>query len=112
MAKRITEILIDDLDGTEIAPGDGRTIRFSIESAVYEIDLTDAHAAQLRDALAPFIKVARKSGAPARSSSRTGSRPALDMKTVRTWLRAHGHQVSDHGRIPAPLLAEYSSAHD
>lgn len=112
MAKRITEILVDDLDGTEIAPGDGRTVRFSIEGAAYEIDLTDAHAAQLREALAPYIAVARKSGAPARSSTRSASRAALDMKTVRMWLREHGHQVSDRGRIPAPLLAEYRAAHD
>ncbi|RXZ44350.1 Lsr2 family DNA-binding protein, partial [Agromyces binzhouensis] len=38
---------------------------------------------------------------------RGGSAGAGDTKDAREWLRANGHQVSDRGRIPAPLMELY-----
>ncbi len=111
MAKRITEILVDDIDGTEIATGEGRTVRFSLDGTHYEIDLTAAHVTELREVLAPYISVARKAAAPQRAATRTPARPAANLTAVRDWLRANGHEVSARGRIPAHLLAEYQSAH-
>lgn len=45
MARKVT--LIDDIDGIAIDDGGG-TIRFSIEGADFEIDLSAAHAGELR----------------------------------------------------------------
>lgn len=122
MAKRITEILVDDLDGTEIVEGAGRSVKFAFEGVNYEIDLTEEHADEFREALSSYIAVARKTGSSVRSSSRPGSRASSsnsnsnsnagnDLKVVRAWLRAQGEQVSDRGRIPAALLAKYEAAH-
>ena len=119
MAKRITEILVDDLDGTEIVEGAGRSVKFAFEGVNYEIDLTEEHTDEFREALSGYIAVARKTGSSARSSSRPGSRASsntstsvgADLKVVRAWLRAQGEQVSDRGRIPAALLAKYEAAH-
>ena len=49
---------VDDLDGSE-ASG---TINFGLDGRRYEIDLSEDNAGKLRDALAPFVGDARKSG--------------------------------------------------
>ena len=59
MARRIVHQLVDDLDGTLLEVGEGETVLFSLDGAAYEIDLTDANAAALRDALAPYISAGR-----------------------------------------------------
>ncbi|HLU98671.1 MAG TPA: Lsr2 family protein, partial [Thermobifida alba] len=51
MARKARVLLIDDLDGGEA----GQTVSFNLDGRAYEIDLSDANAARLRKALAPFI---------------------------------------------------------
>ena len=71
MAQRVRTLLIDDLDGGE-AEG---TVRFGLDGAEYEIDLSAEHADALRKALAPFVSAARRvSGAAARRPGRGGRR--------------------------------------
>jgi hypothetical protein len=117
MAQQTTVRFIDDLDGSA-ATG---TFDFSLEGRNYQIDLSDENAAKLRDALAPFIDVARKAGG--RSSRRPGrtqrqtavaEKPARstreDASAIREWAREHGHQVSDRGRIPKSVIEAYQAA--
>ena len=47
MAQKVQTLLIDDLDGGE---ADG-TVRFGLDGAEYEIDLSAGHAEALRKAL-------------------------------------------------------------
>jgi hypothetical protein len=62
MAQRVETVLFDDLDGRTLAD---ETIRFGIDEAVYEIDLTAEHAAELRSFLNPYVGAARRlSGRP------------------------------------------------
>ena len=57
MAKRVQHILYDDLD----ASTDGvATHHIGLDGVVYEIDLTEANLARLRDALAPFLAAGRR----------------------------------------------------
>jgi hypothetical protein len=56
MAQKVTVALIDDLDG---GPAEA-TIRFGLEGAEYEIDLSGKNARAFRKQLAPFIEHARK----------------------------------------------------
>ena len=104
MAKRVVETLIDDLDGSDA----DRTISFSIDGDQYVIDVSKANADKFDAAVAPFVKAARKTSSGRASASR-GRRSAAagDTKDAREWLRANGHEVSDRGRIPAPLLELY-----
>jgi hypothetical protein len=107
MAKRIVETLVDDLDGSEA----DRTIAFSINGEGYAIDLSPANAEKFEAALAPFVDAARRTSS-GRASGGTRRRAAGgsssgDTKDAREWLRANGQQVSDRGRIPAPLMELY-----
>lgn len=111
MAKRITEILIDDIDGNELDAENGETVRFALDGTSYEIDLSVENASALREAFAPFVKVARKasSGSGSRGVQRTPRR-ASNAGAIRVWLRAQGHEVPDRGRIPAKLVEIYEAA--
>jgi hypothetical protein len=106
VAQRTQILYVDDIDGSE-AEG---TVRFGLDGADYEIDLSKKHADQLAKAVGPYIDAARKL-----SSSRLavrGSRPARhDQSDVRAWARGQGLKVSDRGRIPADVLARYEAAH-
>ena len=113
MAKKITEILIDDLDGTELTPETGETVRFALDGVQYEIDLSREHARELRDALHGFVAKGRRAAAGAaapRRAASTGGNDPRELAAARTWLRGKGHQVSDRGRIPAVLLAEFRAS--
>lgn len=75
---------------------------FALDGVSYEIDLTAAHAATLRDDLPMWVSYARRTGGrPATPSTRTG-RTAADREqttAVRAWARSNGYTVSDRGRI-------------
>jgi len=60
MARRTITQLIDDLDGSVIDGGMGRTVVFEFDGTNYEIDLTDAHLDELRAALAPYVAAGRR----------------------------------------------------
>jgi hypothetical protein len=60
MAKKTLVQFIDDLDGSVIPGGMGRSVMFEFDGTVYEIDLTDAHVDELRDVLAPYVAAGRR----------------------------------------------------
>jgi hypothetical protein len=112
MAKKITEIMIDDISGEELTSETGETVKFSLDGINFEIDLSHANAREMREALQGYISKSRRnstnSGAPRRTSS--GVNDPRELGEARTWLRGKGYTVSDRGRIPATLLAEFRSA--
>ena len=107
MAQRIQTLLIDDLDGGEAAG----TVRFGLDGAEYEIDLSAAHADELRTALQRYLAHARRTGGTARSAARTrpGGAP-VDTAKVREWAKEQGIEVKDRGRVPASVLEQYQTA--
>jgi hypothetical protein len=115
MAQQTTVKFIDDLDGSD-ASG---TFDFSLDGRHYQVDLSDENAAKLRDALAPFIDVARKAGGRSGGRGRprqtaVADKPARSNReetaAIREWARGHGHQVSDRGRIPKSVIEAYQAA--
>lgn len=60
MAKRTVTTLVDDLDGTELERGSGETISFGIDGRHHEIDLSDEHAAELRETLRRYAEAGRR----------------------------------------------------
>ncbi|MDR1824439.1 MAG: Lsr2 family protein [Bifidobacteriaceae bacterium] len=106
MAQRVVVQLIDDLDQGPATS----TVSFGLDGREYTIDLNDKHAAELREALAPYVKVARKAG------KRTGSAAArsvvsdFDPAAVRAWASSNGIKVSTRGRIPATVVEKYHAA--
>ena len=115
MARKTIVTLIDDLDGKPIEEGKGETVKFSLDSTSYEIDLSDGNAKAFRDAFKEYTKAGRSvSGSTARRSS-SGSGGSVrntpqDLSAARTWLRLNGHQVSDRGRIPNKLMELFQNA--
>jgi hypothetical protein len=106
VAHRTQILYVDDIDGSA-AEG---TIRFGLDGADYEIDLSKKHSDQLAKAIRPYIDAARK--VPSSRRAARGTRPARhDQSDVRAWARAQGLKISDRGRIPADVLAKYESAH-
>jgi nucleoid-associated protein Lsr2 len=106
MAQKVTVALIDDLDG---GPAD-ETIRFGLEGAEYEIDLSGKNARAFRKQLAPFVEHARKAG---RGLARHAGRTAATRQRsgdIRAWAKDQGIAVSDRGRIPASVLERYLAA--
>ena len=111
MAQKIT--LVDDIDGTPIDSGDGGTVRFSIDGANYEIDLGPDNIAELHSVLEKFVSNGRRVGSRPAAATSVASASKSDpkqLKAVREWANANGHQVSDRGRIPAEVQAAYAAA--
>jgi hypothetical protein len=109
VAQKIQTLLIDDLDGSE-AEG---TVRFGLDGTEYEIDLNAGHAQALREALARYVRAARRAGGGARRPARGGRRAAagrVDSTGVREWAKAQGIEVKDRGRVPAEVLASFKTA--
>jgi hypothetical protein len=105
MAQKITVELEDDLDG---GPAD-QTVRFGVDGAEYEIDLSKKNSAALRRTLAPFIDHARKAG---RGQRRRPGRAASRQRSgdIRAWAQDQGIAVSARGRIPASVAEQYQAA--
>jgi hypothetical protein len=109
MAQKIQTLFIDDIDGSE---ADG-TVRFGLDGTDYEIDLSAAHAADLRAALAPFAAASRKVPGPARRPGRAARKAAavgISTTEIREWARIQGIEVKDRGRVPAGIVARYHDA--
>ena len=102
MARKVILALQDDLDGGPAA----RTVRFALNGAGYEIDLSDANATAFGEQLRCFIEHARKARpGPARTAA-SRERGA----TIRAWAREHGIPVHERGRIPASVIDQYHAA--
>ena len=107
MAQKVQVLLVDDLDGSEAT----ETVAFGLDGASYEIDLSSGNASKLRKELAGYVEHSRKASAPARRRrARTG--PGRERSAqIRAWAKQHGKKISERGRIPADILAEYEAAH-
>jgi hypothetical protein len=109
MAKQTTVTLIDDLDGSEAE----EQVEFAVDGRTYEIDLSAANSARLRDLLAPFVTAARRTGgrrSPAAGASRSTSDREQN-QAIREWAQQNGFTVSDRGRLPANVIEAYQKAH-
>ncbi|MBT2522496.1 Lsr2 family protein [Arthrobacter sp. ISL-28] len=107
MAKRVITTLEDDLDGSEA----NETITFSIDGTEYEIDLNDAHANELREAMNKYTSVARKSVGRAKQTRRASNGNGngnTDTKAVRAWAIENGIPISTRGRIQADVMERYA----
>jgi Lsr2 len=105
MSQQLTVTLVDDIDGSAAS----QTVGFGFEGRSYEIDLSDDNSARLRDLMSPYVKAARRSR---RSTTPQSPRDAADREhaaEIRTWARAHGHKVSNRGRIPVNIVQAYEA---
>lgn len=106
---RIEQIrLVDDLDGGSA----DETVELTVDNVAYEIDLNEAHAAELRDTLAPYITAARQAssdvGRPRRARAAAAAAMTAERRqhnnAIRAWARQNGYPIADRGRIPAEIV--------
>ena len=114
MRKEITDVqLIDDIDGSPATA----TIEFSVGGKNYIIDLSEQHAAEFNEALAPYIEHARRARrAPANKRKSRSSSEAARVKRqknaeIRAWALENGVTVSKRGQLGQDTIAAYEAAH-
>jgi L-alanine-DL-glutamate epimerase-like enolase superfamily enzyme len=107
MAKTVSVVVTDDLDGTTGA----ETVTFAVNGQAYEIDLAEKNRAKLKESLRPFMDAGR------RATQRRAAKPArdtasgIDRAVVRAWAKSQGLNVSERGRISAEVMEKYQAAH-
>ena len=109
MAQTVQIHLEDDLDG---GPAN-HTLTFALDGKDYEIDLSEANAEKLREALRPYVAAGRKTarGGSPRGTRTRASNGDPDTARIRAWAKENGHQVSDRGRIHQSVKDAYYAAH-
>jgi hypothetical protein len=85
-------------------------VRFGVDGAAYEIDLSTKNAAAFRKKLAPFTGHARKAGRGQRRRPGRTSASRDRSGSIRAWAQAQGIAVSARGRIPASVVEQYEAA--
>ncbi|HKN96175.1 MAG TPA: Lsr2 family protein [Pseudonocardiaceae bacterium] len=106
MASKTVVELFDDLDG---GPAD-ETVSFALDGVDYEIDLSTAHAAALREILGEFVAKAHKTPARTRRARRSSARQGASMTAeIRRLASESARKVTEAQRAaaepgpPAPL---------
>ena len=113
MAQRVNVVLVDDLDGSDAV----ETVSFALDGVDYEIDLSDQHAAELRDAVSLYVGHARRTGGRRRGGRRAGStggssasEGGASAADIRAWARENGWDVPERGRVSAEVREAYAQA--
>jgi len=108
MAKTISVVTTDDLDGSQNA----ETVTFGMDGVTYEIDLSEKNRAKFERAFAPYIEHGRRVTTRRRRSGVASSAgPRVDRAAVRVWAKEQGLNVSERGRISAEVMERYAAAH-
>lgn len=111
MAKKTVSLYYSDLSGEDIAEGNP-TVSFAFDGVSYEIDLTTAEKAAMREAFSQYIALGRRVSTGRRAgSSRAASTSGPAPADVRAWAQSQGLDVPARGRIPAAISEAYAAAH-
>ena len=94
----------DDLDGTMLGP-EAERIAFRLGQSCYEIDLSPAHAEQMREVWSTYTRAARPIPVPEPQDKPPPAR-------VRAWAAENGLKVRPQGRISGEIYRAYRQAHD
>ncbi len=113
MATITRTYLVDDLDGSE---ENVSSVSFSLDKKNYEIDLSAANEARLRDKLTKFVAAAtplhpQRGRAVRRIAVKSEPVGKEQTQAIREWARNNGHEVSDRGRISAAIQKAFDEAH-
>lgn len=100
MAQKVNIVLVDDLDGSDAA----ETVSFALDGTAFEIDLSTANAARLREQLDVYVARARTT-----KRRRAGSSSGTPSE-IRRWARENGLDISARGRVAASIRAAYEAA--
>jgi len=103
-------VLEDDIDGSKA----DETVRFSMDGAEYEIDLSSDNAQKLREALTPWVEAGRRTGGRRKRATSSATRLTEDSGAgastgeIRAWAQANNHEVSMRGRVSNEIREAYA----
>ena len=111
MAQRVNVVLVDDIDGSDAV----ETVSFALDGVDYEIDLSEKHAGELRNAVSLYIGHGRRTGGRRRSGRRSSGSAAANhdgasAADIRAWARENGWDVPERGRVSAEVREAYLAA--
>lgn len=110
MAQKVQVILVDDVDGGSA----DESVTFALDGVSYEIDLSSAHAEELREAFSKWVgharKVTRGAARPAAKKARSSASGPSRATEIREWARNNGYTVSERGRISADIQQAFDAA--
>jgi len=108
MMRSVTVTLVDDLDEAKAAD---ETISFGLDGRDYEIDLSKAHAGELRKMASRYIAAARRAKTAVRQ--RPARRTQADReraRQIRSWAVEKGLMTTERGRIPEHVTREFEAS--
>lgn len=109
MAVEIRTYRIDDVklaeDPVNEVPAT-QTIRLAVNGREWDIDMGDETLSGFLDAVAPYQRAGRRVARRTRPRSKQDRQRSSE---IRQWARARGRRVSDRGRIPGPVVAEFEA---
>jgi hypothetical protein len=112
MAKKVNIQFVDDLDGESNAD---ETITFALDNKEFEVDLSTEHAAELREAFAKYINVARRTGGSTRGGKRggtsTGTSNREETQKIRAWAIDQKLPINPRGRISQDIQDQFYAVH-
>ncbi|WP_328648065.1 histone-like nucleoid-structuring protein Lsr2 [Amycolatopsis sp. NBC_00348] len=119
MAKKVTIEIFDDTDGSQAE----QTVPFGLDGVSYEIDLSIPNSDGLREALAPYVLAARRTGGrrikvavgqPTDSTKEQSQQTAnySAAHDIRSWAQENGYEVADRGRIPTSVVDAYHASRE
>lgn len=103
MAEKIVVTVTDDFDGSSGAV----PVRFGLDGKEYVIDLSPERARKLRKIVTGYAAHGRR-----RTAGTGRHRPAAHRRhtaEIRRWAKERGHNLSERGRIPDHIVAEYEA---
>ena len=110
MAQKVSVSYACDYDDKEIPEGQQRNITFGIDGQEYETDLCARHSERLSEIVGGFIEHARRAPVRGARSKRRTTANRQRSAQIRAWAKSSGIEVSDRGRIPGHVLAEFESS--
>ena len=93
-----------EIEGTE-------SVSFGFDGNTYEIDLCGAHSKDLREKIGAFADHARRINVGGRRRKARTTQGRERSSEIREWARQQGRKVSERGRIPASIVAEFDASH-
>lgn len=90
------------------------TLTWSFDGTTWEADVCAVHALEVRTRFKEWAGHGRRATAHRQNGQHPDRRRRRDRASsaaVRSWARQRGHTVSERGRIPVAIQAEYDAAH-
>ena len=97
MARATIDVLVDDLDGSEVS----ETVRLGWNGEWRELDLSD---------VARPVTNGGRAAHRTRRAPRKSRRTSRDPKVIRAWAIDRGIEVPSRGRIPAEVERQFTYA--